>query len=174
MSNTDNTANLQPQLPEVREIPTWKSSDTIEMKGAEFESLYNFINELNYIMQGAFGAAQAIMQRNIVNGVIDVNFEKLVTEDGVPSYQPMSEDEAAPHKAKFKESIAEIKAKVAEAVEKMKIGTQDGEYQPGPLLDAIVDQNGNVAGEVPQIVDAIGNPIASESVSVNTTPISDN
>lgn len=93
----------------VREVPVWKSQDVIEMTGADFEVIYNFIMNA----QGAFLAAQGIMNRNLVNGTIQLDFEKF--EDG--KYVPMTDEEKAPYKEQFEIAVTAAKQKMKEASE---------------------------------------------------------
>lgn len=140
------------QLPPVREVPTWRGNDDIAVKGIEFETIYNGVNEINMIMQRVFGAAQSIMQRNLLNGTIGVKFEKLVDKsapDGTTyqDYELMTDEEAQPHQENFQNMVKSI----LEARTK----------QEAPRLDAIVSESGMPVGETPAIVDAIGQPISS-------------
>lgn len=178
MNKTENQAAVPQQanpnqLSPVREVPVWKSTDTIEMKGIEFETLYNGVNEMNYLMQGMFAACQAILQRNLVNGTIGVNFEKLVDKtnpegQAYQDYEMMSEEEAAPHRTNFNELLEGIRGKVAEAMANAQI-SQEGV----PSIHDIVDADGNVPGVTPKIVDPSGRPVESAVEPVDI-PVSDN
>ena len=111
--------NQNVQAKPVREIPVWKSHETIEMLGFEFEAIFNYINGA----QAAYAAVQNIMNRNLVNGKVELDFEKL-SEDGT-SYVPMTEDEKAPHKEQFKVAIEAAKAKAQELQNESKIITDE-------------------------------------------------
>lgn len=151
------TANQEPQMPKILEQPYWSANDKIDMNGKEFEHLYNGVHQLQQLSHGLFGVANSIMQRNIFDGTIKVKFQKLVEENGEPTYVDMSDEEQAPHQAEFTKLVENLKATQQKAKELVD--------QQGPLLDAIVDQNGNIPGAPVQIVDQDGDPIKS------TTPV---
>jgi hypothetical protein len=97
----------QLNLPEVREVPTWAADQKIEVTGKEFELLYNFVTSVG----DAHAAAQSIMSRNILNGNIQMSFEKLVkTDNGDVSYEKMSPEESAPKQAEYQKLIDSILA----------------------------------------------------------------
>lgn len=161
-TSMENQMNMQMgqapnELPAVREVPTWQGNDKIEVMGIEFETMYNGVNEMGMIMQRVFGAAQSIMQRNLLNGTIKVRFEKLVDKtspDGTAyqDYEMMTPEEEAPHQenfAKMVEGILEARQKASQPLPE------------APRLDAIVSESGLPVGENPAIVDALGQPISS-------------
>lgn len=146
-----------PQLPEVREQPYWAATEELVIKGIEFQALYNGVTQITEMMQAMFGASQAVMQRNLLNGKIRVRFEKLVnkTDEQGNSYQDyelMSDEEQAPHIENFNK-----------LVESIKLQKENPTPQPeAPMLDGLVDQNGEpINGGNKAIVDAIGNPISN-------------
>lgn len=100
-------SQVQNNLPEVREVPTWNPNEKIEVTGVEFEMIYNGVTQL----QSIFAAAQSIMSRNLLNGKIRMNFEKLV--DG--NYVPMSEEEQAPRREEYQKLINSILSQQANA-----------------------------------------------------------
>jgi hypothetical protein len=151
---------MNQQIPEVREQPYWSSNDDLIVKGAEFESLYNGINNMMQFMQPVFGAAQSIMQRNIINGTIKVRFEKLQMEkapDGseYPTYVPMSDEEQAPHIDNFN--------KLVESVKNNQLKVEQLSDENVPSINEIVNENGisETQAKNTAIVDAIGNPIST-------------
>lgn len=159
------TANQQPQMPQVIEIPYWNATDDISLTGKEFEMAYNSIHQLQQLSQGLFGVANSIMQRNIFDGTIKVKFQKLTEVDGQPEYVDMTDEEQAPHQEEFANLVASLKANKETAKQLVD--------QQGPLLDAIVDANGNVPGTPVQLVDQDGDVIKSSdkiSETVNITP----
>ena len=83
-------SNTPPPMPEIRTVPKWDSTAEIVITGLEWELIYNTL--LN--TQGALQASQAVMSRNIVNGQIKLDFEKLNSK--TLQYEEMPEDEKAP------------------------------------------------------------------------------
>ncbi len=163
--NTQQNEQMNPnQLPNFREVPTWRANDDLSLKGIEFEKIYNSIQDLQYLIQGLFGAANAVMQRNIFDEKIDVRFEKLgvvTAPDGseVQDYVEMTEAEQAPHKEQFKQLVTSLKANQAKAVEEALSKTgQEGV----PSINDIVNVDGEPARAAEQgIVDVNGTPISS-------------
>lgn len=90
---------MNQELQNVRPIPVWKSTDKIELSGLEFEVINNFINSV----QASYGAIQSVMNRNILSGVISLDFEKL-NEDKT-AYVEMSDEEKAPHIAEYQKIL---------------------------------------------------------------------
>ncbi len=84
------TPTPPPPMPEIRTVPKWDSTAEIAITGLEWELIYNAL--LN--TQGALQASQAVMSRNIVNGQIKLDFEKLNAK--TLKYEEMPEDEKAP------------------------------------------------------------------------------
>lgn len=95
---------LPPQMPEVRNVPVWASDAKIEISGFEWEAIQNGLVQVQIMQQ----AAQAVMTRNIVNGTIKMDFEKLNPK--TLQYEPMTDEEKAPHQAQFAKIIETIKA----------------------------------------------------------------
>lgn len=96
-----------PQAAPVRQVPVWKSNEKLEILGVEFEAIYNYINSI----QGAYAAVQGIMNRNILNGKVQIDFEKL-NEDQT-AYVPMSEEEKAPHVAEVTATLEVLRKQAA-------------------------------------------------------------
>lgn len=118
-----NTMNL----PQVREVPTWNPNQLMTVTGAELEVIYNYISSVS----GAFSAAQGIMQRNIMNGNIKVEFDKLVTQpDGSFGYVRMPEEDAAKHREQFNKLLDELNQIQKEAVVAEPIAAVDTEEVP--------------------------------------------
>lgn len=110
----ENLQNLNNQLPQTREVPRWDANEKIEVTGKEFELLYNFVTSIG----DAYAAAQSIMSRNILNGKIQVDFEKLVDNgDGTFQYVEMTDEEQAPKKEEYNKLINSILSKQAEMPE---------------------------------------------------------
>ena len=136
----------QPQIPEIRQVPIWKSQTEISMNGLEFEAIFNFINSA----QGAYGAVQSIMNKNILNGNVQLDYEKL-NEDKT-QYVPMTDEEKAPHKAEFEQMITALKAQATNMVKR-----QDEHLEPDAPKQETKVVNLN------QIVDPNGTPVSSDN-----------
>jgi hypothetical protein len=94
-------------LPPVRSIPEWRPTDVINITGFEMEALQNGISAVAEAQQ----AMQSILSRNIVEGTIKMNFEKLDAK--TLQYGPMSDEEKAPYLESFEKTIATIKEQQA-------------------------------------------------------------
>lgn len=92
-----------PQFPPVRSYPVWDANSLITLTGREFEIVYNAVNQI----VGAYQALQGILSRNILDGVISMDFEK--DADGGGNYVPMSDEEKAPHLQEFAKAIESVK-----------------------------------------------------------------
>lgn len=91
--------NQIPPMPEVRVVPIWSPDAVIEITGAEWHAIQEGLS----LIQGSMQAAQAVMAKNIVKGVIDLDCEKLNPK--TLSYEPMTADEKEPHLKTLKEQI---------------------------------------------------------------------
>lgn len=58
------------KIPQLRSFPIWKSQDTINVSGLEWQSIYNALN----IFREAIVASESVMQRNTESGVISTKF----------------------------------------------------------------------------------------------------
>ena len=120
------------EIPEIRPRPIWSSTAKIEVSGLEFEAIYNFINSV----QGAYGAVQSVMNKNILSGNIQLDFEKLNQDK--TAYVEMTEEEKAPHKAQY--------AAVLEAA-KNRLETQE----PLETVDSTVFEEPKQEGKIIQM-----------------------
>lgn len=104
-TNQKNMSNQEKNvaMPPVRTIPTWNPEANITLKGFEWEAIQNGLGSLQLSMQ----AAQSVMSRNIIDGNIQMDFEKL--NNATMQYEPMTEEEKAPHRKAFDEQIAAFK-----------------------------------------------------------------
>lgn len=136
---TQNAQGAPNQLPPVREVPTWNSKDHLDLNGLEFEFAYNAIAQMVEQVNAAFQAMQSIMQNNLANGKVKLNFEKLEGTE----YVKMTEEEAAPHEANFQNMVAKYKESLAQ------IEQQKAEAATTPTA------------EDSGIVDAAGQPVSS-------------
>ena len=93
----------QPQMPEVRSVPTWTPDAKIEINGYEWEAIQNALTNVQIGQQ----AAQSVMTRNIINGVIRMDFEKLNAQS--LQYEPMTDEEKAPFLENFAKAVDAIK-----------------------------------------------------------------
>lgn len=93
-----------PQFPPYRNVPTWDKNAKIEMFGYEWEVIYNTVAQLQALVQ----ATNAVMSRNIVNGIIDMDFEKL--DPKTLEYVEMSDEEKKPLREDFNNLINSLKA----------------------------------------------------------------
>lgn len=92
-----------PQLPEVRNFPIWDKNAKIEMFGYEWEIIFNSIANLQVLQQ----ATNSVMSRNIVNGTINMDFEKL--NPGTLEYSAMTDEEKVPYKKEFNEMLDKMR-----------------------------------------------------------------
>lgn len=97
------------EIPEVRNVPVWANDAIIEMKGFEFEALFNGLMQIQTAQQ----AVNGIMSRNVLNGTIKMDFEKF--DKTKQEYVPMSDEEKAPYVKNFEDAVeAAKKPQVAE------------------------------------------------------------
>lgn len=123
-------------LPEIRQSPVWNSDAMLEISGAEWEAIFNFIEGSS----SAFMAANAVMSRNIINGKVKMKFEKLNKETLL--YENMTTEEEKPYQDEVQKAIKAAK----DAYEKTQKNSEEIEppSQEGlPRIDALVDAQGN-------------------------------
>lgn len=125
MMNDKQREQMAQTLPPVRQIPVWSSDADIAMKGFEFEALQNSIVQLQVAQQ----SIQSIMSRNLVEGNIKMDFEKLNPQ--TLEYEPMTDEEKKPHQDDFAKAVENVK----QAAEKMK--QEAGDVQPTPSVDDV-------------------------------------
>lgn len=116
-------------LPPIRQVPIWPNNAKIEVTGYEWEAIQNALAYLQMAVQ----ASNSVMSRNIFNGVIKMDFEKLNPE--TLQYVEMTEQEKEPHQKEFQEMLANIKI----AAEKAK---QEPQQSNTPQVSPIVTQEG--------------------------------
>lgn len=100
----------QENTPQVVNAPSWDSNAKIEMNGREFEAIYNFIANA----QEASLAIHSVMQKNLVNGTIRMNFRKL--NDTGTDYVEMTPEEQRPYKEEFDQLLKEASNLAQKAV----------------------------------------------------------
>lgn len=131
---------LPPQMPPVRNIPTWPSDAKIELTGFEWEALQNALVQ----MQVAQQVGQAVMSRNIINGVISMDFEKLNPQ--TLQYEPMTEEEKAPHREELAKLIDGLKTSQETLTNpESTILNQDGEPATSDNVSNIITSTDAVA-----------------------------
>lgn len=96
-----------PQMPPVRNIPVWDKNATIKIKGFEWEVIFNTIQSLQVLQQ----AASSVMSRNIIEGVIEMDFEKL--DPTTLKYVEMTQEEKDPYVKEFHDYITNAKEQMA-------------------------------------------------------------
>ena len=106
------------QLPPYRHIPVWDKNAKVEILGYEWEVIYNTVAQMQLLTQ----ATNAVMSRNIVNGVIGMDFEKL--DPQTLEYVPMTEEEKAPLKQDFNNTIESLKKGGGQTVGKQEVETE--------------------------------------------------
>lgn len=102
--NQKNMSEQQYEIPEVRNIPIWANDAVIPITGVEFEAIFNNLMSLQTAQQ----AVNGIMSRSILDGIIQMDFERYDKEK--KDYVPMSEEAKAPYKADFAKAVAAAKA----------------------------------------------------------------
>lgn len=127
MSEAQNAA--QQQIPPVRSVPVWANDAVIKMSGLEFEAMYNTLMQMQLAQQ----AANSIMSKNILDGTIQMDFEKL--SDDKQSYVPMTDEEKAPHVEQFAMALEAARRPQSQII------------QPETGL---VDANGDAVGSEPK------------------------
>lgn len=90
------------QMPPIQNVPTWNKDADINVKGYEWELIYNGVVQLQSIAQ----AAQSVMSNNITNGTIKMDFRKLDPE--TLTYVAMSDEEKAPYQKEFADIIEKV------------------------------------------------------------------
>lgn len=117
-----------PQLPPVRSVPTWTNDAVITLTGYEWEAIQNGLTQVQIAQQ----AAQAVLSRHIVEGIIKLDFEKLNPQ--TLQYEQMTDEEKAPYVQNLEATIQQIKNPTVAKDEQESIIEQP--------VSGIVDQNG--------------------------------
>lgn len=124
--------NQVPDNLKVRQVPKWRSDDKITLTGIEWEAIYNYLLSA----RSANMAADAVMHRAVMDGVIKIDFERL-NEAGT-DYVEMTEEEQKPHKESLQQVINAFKERLSQSQQPQP--TEEQQEQPQGL---IVDMNGN-------------------------------
>jgi hypothetical protein len=127
---------MENQQPTVRQFPSWNSNAQISMTGRELEAIAQFMDNA----QAAVMAYQHIVNRGLLEGTIELKYEKL--NDAQTGYEPMSTEESAPYRAEFEALVKQAKDIAQQA--KAQILQEDlaKSQENLPRIDAIVDQTG--------------------------------
>lgn len=125
------------QQSDVRGIPTWDANELLEVYGAEFAAIQEYIASVPQ----AYAAVNSILNRNCLNGKVTMKFEK---PDANGNFVELTPEEAAPHEEQFQNTLNEAKRLAKEAIERSHGGQfPEPPSQEGlPRIDAIVDQTG--------------------------------
>ena len=138
-------SNGIPQMPEVRNVPVWASDAEIVLTGFEWEAIQNALVQVQIAQQ----AAQSVMSRNIISGVVKMDFEKLNPQ--TLQYEPMADADKKQHQEAFAKMIEGIKAQI------------EKQSEPQQAVEA---EDGRANEAVSAIVSATGEPIAKEQAKV--------
>lgn len=123
----------QNQLPKVRQFPAWNSNAQLSITGRELEALAQFLDNTS----PAVMAYQQIVNRGLIEGTIELKYEKL-NEAGT-DYEVMSAEESAPLRAEFEALVKQAKD-IAEQAKAQVLAEDLAKSQADlPKIDAIVD-----------------------------------
>lgn len=134
------------QLAEIRTVPVWNPEANILIKGFEWEAIQNGLGSLQMSMQ----AAQSVMSRNIVEGNIQMDFEKL--DPQTLQYVPMTEDEKTPHREAFAQQVIAFK--------EAQLSTQNT-----PKNESVIVTEDNPVSNESGLVKPNGEALTSENVN---------
>ena len=98
-------------MPSIRNVPIWDGNAKFEVYAFEWEAIQNGLVNIQLAQQ----AAQSVMSRNILNGVVRMDFEKLNPQ--TLQYEPMDDEEKKEYADQFNETIESFK-KANEVVNK--------------------------------------------------------
>lgn len=137
MSKQQNQNGQVPQMPEVRNVPTWDKEADIVLKGYEWEVIFNGIANLQVLAQ----AASSVMSRNIVNGVINMDFQKL--DPASLQYTDMTPEEKEPYVNDFNKILDQMR-NPKQPVEQSAIETQTVATPREEIVDPEETEGGKV------------------------------
>ena len=152
-----------PQMPEVRQVPVWANDAKIEMTGFEWEAIQNAIV---YAQMGA-QATQSVMSRNIMNGVIKMDFEKLNPQ--TLEYEPMTDEEKKPYQEEFQQAIINIKLAAEKRAQEILEQAKNVEVVKTPILNAEGDAVSLVSSEGVERIET-EEPTSAKVVSMEASP----
>lgn len=134
--NSKQKKNSMSNLPErkpFRQVPTWSSTETFEIQGAELEALYNYFN----IVAPAFTAIQQVFARGIQGGKIQIGYEN---EDGTP----VDDNEVAEYtkalNAYFKDKLSKDGVDIETA--EVAVAANPEAVAPAPTTGKILNMHG--------------------------------
>lgn len=119
---------------DVRQYPVWDADQVLEVYGAEWDAIFNFVNSV----QTAYMACSSVMNRAVLDGKVRLKFEKALPNG---EFAPMTPEEEKPYQEQFAETVRKAKEIAAEAVKRAK--QPEPPSQEGlPHIDALVDSSG--------------------------------
>ena len=118
----------------IRQIPVWKSTETLEVNGLEWQAIARHFETINE----AFMAFHSVINRNMLNGKIKIEFQKINEEGG---YEPMSEEEQKPYQEEIEKMIQQANTIAQQSVNQAK----------AERLDTIVNEHGKPFREEEQV-----------------------
>jgi hypothetical protein len=129
------------EAPKVMQSPVWQANDTIEVNGAEWQAIADFISQ----SERAVMAFHAVMNKNVLNGTIKMKFQKL-SEAGT-EYVDVTPEEDAKYQADFQNMLNQANDLARKAVAAAKEQELATSQEGLPQLDALVAPDGTPAGE---------------------------
>lgn len=149
MENQQEQPDLQAPIADFLQQPYWGADDKINIKGSDFEILYNFVQ----MFGPAVDAARRTMQSNITSEVVKMRYVK---EDGTE----------VPHSY-----VVEFEKKWDAYIAQMRKRSED--LAANPLINEMFNKNtANVDQEsTSNIVNMHNEPVKSEDLANNEPPI---
>ena len=130
----------QNQLPKVRQFPAWKSTAQLSITGQELEAIAQFMDNAS----SATMAYQNIVNRGLIEGLIELKYEKLNEE--ATAYVPMNDEESKPYRDQFESLVKQAKEIAEQAKKNIEQEKELAESQKDlPRIDAVVDPTGQPA-----------------------------
>lgn len=126
--NLQNGQAQVPQMPAIRNVPTWDKEADIIVKGYEWEVIYNTIASLQILFQ----ATSAVMSRNVVSGAISMDFQKL--DPATLQYVAMTPEEKAPQIEEFKKILEQMRAPQEMAVPSVETQSDSNPIEEGKVV----------------------------------------
>jgi hypothetical protein len=142
-------AALAQSMPPVRSVPIWPADAKIDVTGVEWEAILNTFS----LLQNGVQAVQSVMSRNLVNGTMTMDFEKLNPQ--TLQYEKMPDDEKAKNQAEFAEMIKAFKEQQSKPTQPVAeeqapdTGLVDATGEPlnSPTAGKIINLDGTVVAE---------------------------
>lgn len=125
-TNTNQNPNV-PQLPPVRSFPVWAPDAEIKVNGRVWEAINNGLSAIQTAQQ----ASQAILTENLLNGTMQMEFEKL--DPNTLQYVEMTEEEKKPHRDEFNKAVEMIRKTQQVQAEPQTESVSDIKSEPIPV-----------------------------------------